>query len=149
MLKHWNDSQKRCRPSVVDMWLSVIYRWSIGKVMTDYQWLTIGHIWTNTKPSYQPILNRHTTPILGRHLTNTWQVVIRSDSHREMNECMEKYLSIHSFSFSGPHILERQHWRQSKIIGIECLNCCLKMTTVHLGKTGLKMREWHFRELSS
>ena len=32
---------------------------------------------------------------------------------------MEKYLSIHSFSFYGPRILEREHWRQSKIIGIK------------------------------
>ena len=28
---------------------------------------------------------------------------------------MEKHLSIHSFSFYGPCILEREHWRQSKI----------------------------------
>ena len=40
--------------------------------------------------------------------------------------------SIHSFSaFYGPRILEREHWRQSKIIGINHLNCCI----------GLKMRE--------
>ena len=47
------------------------------------------------------------------------QVVIQSDSHKEMNEYMEKYKSIHNFSFSGPHILEREHWRESKIIGIK------------------------------
>ena len=44
-----------------------------------------------------------------------------SDSHKQMNEYVEKYQSVHSFSFSGPHILDREHWRQSKIIGIRCL----------------------------
>ena len=28
-------------------------------------------------------------------------------------------LSTNSFSFYGPRILEREHWRQSKIIGIK------------------------------
>ena len=36
-----------------------------------------------------------------------------------MNIIMEKYKSIHSFSFSGPRILEREHLRKSKIIGIK------------------------------
>ena len=44
------------------------------------------------------------------------QVVTQSDSHKEMNEYMEKYKSIHSFSVSGPCILEREHLRKSKII---------------------------------
>ena len=30
---------------------------------------------------------------------------------------MENYQSIHSFSFYGPCILERERWCQSKIIG--------------------------------
>ena len=47
------------------------------------------------------------------------QVVTQSDSHKEMNEYMEKYKSIHSFSVSGPCILEREHLRKSKIIGIK------------------------------
>ena len=48
------------------------------------------------------------------------QVVIQSDSHKEkMNIIMEKYKSIHSFSFSGPCILEREHLRKSKIIGVK------------------------------
>ena len=54
------------------------------------------------------------------------QVVIQSDSHKEINEYMEKYKSIHSFSFSGPCILERKHWRQSKIIGIKCFKLLSK-----------------------
>ena len=29
------------------------------------------------------------------------------------------------------------------------LNCCVKVTMVNLCKMGLKVREWHFRELSS
>ena len=45
--------------------------------------------------------------------------MIRSDSHKEMNEYVEKYLSIQSFSFSAPRILEREDWGQSKIIGIK------------------------------
>ena len=45
--------------------------------------------------------------------------MIRSDSHKEMNEYMEKYLSIQSLSFSAPRILEREDWGQSKIIGIK------------------------------
>ena len=32
---------------------------------------------------------------------------------------MENYESIHSFSFYGPCILERERWCESKIIGIE------------------------------
>ena len=32
---------------------------------------------------------------------------------------MENYKSIHSFSFYGPCILERERWCESKIIGIE------------------------------
>ena len=38
--------------------------------------------------------------------------------HKDMNEYMDKYKSIHSFSLYGPHILEGEHWRQGKIIGI-------------------------------
>ena len=45
--------------------------------------------------------------------------MIRSDSHKEMNEYMEKYQSIQSFSFSAPRILEREDWGQSKVIGIK------------------------------
>ena len=36
-----------------------------------------------------------------------------------MDEYVEKYESIDSFSFYGPHIFEREFWRQSKIIGIK------------------------------
>ena len=36
------------------------------------------------------------------------EVVIRSDEGNE-NEYAEKYLRIHSFSFYGPCILEREH----------------------------------------
>ena len=35
--------------------------------------------------------------------------MVQSDCHKEMNEYMEDYLSIHSFSFYGPCILEREH----------------------------------------
>ena len=46
--------------------------------------------------------------------------MIRSNSHKEMNEYMEKYYkSIQSFSFSAPRILEREDWGQSKVIGIK------------------------------
>ena len=44
---------------------------------------------------------------------------MRSDPIKEMKEYMEKFLSIHSFSFYGPRILERKQWIQSKIIGIK------------------------------
>ena len=54
------------------------------------------------------------------------QVVIRSDSHKEMNEYMEKYLSIHSCPFSGARILEREHWGQSKIVWSKCLKLLSK-----------------------
>ena len=55
---------------------------------------------------------------------------------------MGKHLSIHSFSaFYGPRILEREHGRQSKIIGINHLNCCVKVTMTDLHKIGLKIRE--------
>lgn len=37
--------------------------------------------------------------------------------HKNMNEYMDKYKSIHSFSLYGLHILEGEHWRQGKIIG--------------------------------
>ena len=46
--------------------------------------------------------------------------------HKEMNEYMEKYWSIHSFSFYGPRILEREHPRPSKIIGISRLKLLCK-----------------------
>ena len=42
---------------------------------------------------------------------------MRSDPIKEMNEYMEKCLSIHSFSFYEPRILERKQWIQSKING--------------------------------
>ena len=42
-----------------------------------------------------------------------------SDLIKAMNECMEVYYSIHSFSLYGPRILEREQRRQSKIIGIK------------------------------
>ena len=45
--------------------------------------------------------------------------------------------------FYGPCILEGEHWRQSKIIGIKCL----KITVANLRRIGLKMREWRLREL--
>ena len=45
------------------------------------------------------------------------EVVIQSDEGNE-NEYAEKYLSIHSFSFYGPCILEREHWRHSKIYSV-------------------------------
>ena len=66
-----------------------------------------------------------------------------------MNEYMEKYWTIHSFSFYGPCILERELWRQSKIIGIKRFKLLCKLTMANLCKIGLKVREWHFRELSS
>ena len=64
--------------------------------------------------------------------------------HKEMNEYMGKYLSIHSFSaLYGPRILEREHGRQSKILLLESivLNCCVKVTIADLRNIGLKMRE--------
>ena len=46
--------------------------------------------------------------------------MIRSDPIKEINVyIMEKYQSIHSFSFYGPRNVEREHWRQSTIIGIK------------------------------
>ena len=43
-----------------------------------------------------------------------------SDLIKEMNEYKEKYLSIvHSFALYGPPTMEREHWRQSKIIEIK------------------------------
>ena len=41
-------------------------------------------------------------------------VIWLADSHKQINEYMEKYLSIHSFSFSEQSILEREHLRQSE-----------------------------------
>ena len=66
-----------------------------------------------------------------------------------MNEYMEKYLSIHSFSIYGPCILERELWRKNKIIGIKRFKLLCKLTMANLCKIGLKVREWHFRERSS
>ena len=37
----------------------------------------------------------------------------------QINEYMENYWIIHSFSVYGPRILERAHWRRSKMIGIK------------------------------
>ena len=48
-------------------------------------------------------------PVRSRESRSNLQVVIQSDSHKEMNEYMEKYKSIHKFSFSGPRVLEREH----------------------------------------
>ena len=39
-----------------------------------------------------------------------------------MNIFFGKVLSVHSCSFHGPCFLEREHWRQSKIIGSSILN---------------------------
>ena len=36
-----------------------------------------------------------------------------------------------------------------KLLESNVLNCCLRITMSNLHKIGLKMREWHFRELSS
>ena len=47
-----------------------------------------------------------------------------------------------AFLFYGPRILEGEHWRKSKIIGINRLNCCVKVTTADLHKISQKMREW-------
>ena len=43
-------------------------------------------------------------------------VLIRSDSLKEMNEYMESTKAYQPFLF-WPCILEREHWRQGKIIG--------------------------------
>ena len=76
------------------------------------------------------------------------QVVIWSNSHKEINECVEKYyLSMHSFSFYGPYILEREHWRQSKILLLESnvLHCHLKITMADLRKVGLNNERMTFQ----
>ena len=46
------------------------------------------------------------------------QAVIGSDQ-LIMHEYMEVYYKIHSFSFYGPRMLEREHWRQSKKKNLE------------------------------
>ena len=63
---------------------------------------------------------------------------MRSDPIKEMKEYMEKCLSIHSFSFYGPGILERKQWIQSKIIGIKRFKLLSKGPVIiyHLGGGG-------------
>ena len=58
--------------------------------------------------------------------------MIRSDPHKEMNEYMEKYLSIQSFSFSAPRIWKEKIEDRVKLLELNALKCCLKMTTADL-----------------
>ena len=70
--------------------------------------------------------------------------------HKEMNRYMKKDSRVHSFSFYGPCILEREHRRESKIYywnQID-LNCRIKVATADLCKICLKMKEWCFREIN-
>ena len=60
------------------------------------------------------------------------------DPIKEMNEYVEKYLSIHSFSFYGP----------KKILESNIFKLFLKIKVADLRKIGLQMREWHFRDLA-
>ena len=55
---------------------------------------------------------------------------------------MEKYESIDSFSFYGPHIDLKENFEDRvKLLGSNTLNFCLRITTADLCKGDLKMRE--------
>ena len=61
-----------------------------------------------------------------------------------MNEYMEKYLSIHSFSFPGPSILEENiEDSQSKLTGLKRfkLLSTFKDDNAVVHKAGLKIKE--------
>ena len=63
---------------------------------------------------------------------------------------MEKY-SVKvctAFLFMGHAFWEENVEDREKLLESNVLNCPLKITTANLHKIGLKMREWHFRELS-
>ena len=61
------------------------------------------------------------------------QVVIRSDSHKEMN-VIQKSTKVYTA------FLENIEDRL-KLFEVNVLNCCLKMTMANLRKIGLKVRQ--------
>ena len=66
-----------------------------------------------------------------------------------MNEYIWRVLKHISFSFSGHAFGKENIEDRVKLLEVNVLNCCLKMIRADLRRVGLKMTEWHFRELSS
>ena len=73
------------------------------------------------------------------------QVVFQSDKGNEWIYRKVLIIRIHSFSFYGQCILEREHWTQNKIIGIKHFKLLSKDSFMaDLRKIGLNMRGWCF-----
>ena len=63
-----------------------------------------------------------------------------------------KSTNIHIYSYTAFLFMGQAFWKENiedrvNILGSNVLDCCLKITIANLHKSGLKMREWHFREL--
>ena len=54
-----------------------------------------------------------------------------------------------AFVFMGHSFWKENIEERVKLLESKVFNCCLKITMADLCKIGVKMREWHFRELSS
>ena len=54
-----------------------------------------------------------------------------------------------AFVFMGHTFWKENIEDRVKLLESKVFNCCLKITMADLCKIGVKMREWHFRELSS
>ena len=54
-----------------------------------------------------------------------------------------------AFVFMGHSFWKENIEERVKLLESKVFNCCLKITMADLWKIGVKMREWHFRELSS
>ena len=67
---------------------------------------------------------------------------------------MNKYMWKSTKVYTAFLFMSHAFWKENiedrvKLLESNVLNCCLKITTADLGKTGLEMRERHFRELGS
>ena len=54
-----------------------------------------------------------------------------------------------AFLFLGHAFWKENIEDKVKLLELNVLSCCLKVTMADLRKIGLKMREWHIGELSS
>ena len=54
-----------------------------------------------------------------------------------------------AFVFMGHSFRKENIEERVKLLESKVFNCCLKITMAGLREIGVKMREWHFRELSS
>ena len=69
--------------------------------------------------------------------------------HEEMNKYVESTKVYTAFLFVGHAFWKENIEGRVKLLESNYLNCCVQVTTAYLRRKGLKMKEWHFRELSS